>query len=71
MTEHKTTTGGYSAIPRKRRGHRRATSGSEFQGQEPHLVGIEKKDEGRATRSEQDRRDQWLKEQRPPHHYLK
>ncbi len=60
----------YSPQPKKRRGHRRVTSGSAFAGEEPHLPEWERRQD--AAREEGAvSRDQWLKEQRPPHHELK
>lgn len=57
---------GYSPVPRRRRGNRRATGGSPIGGKEPRLAGIEAP--ARQLAPEDDALATWLKEQRPPHY---
>ena len=58
---------GYSATPQKRRGPRRATGGSSIGGPEPQLAGLSAPVEPE-ERAENNSRDEWMKEQRPPHY---
>ncbi|GGH60182.1 hypothetical protein GCM10007359_08110 [Rothia aerolata] len=46
------------------------TSGSAFAGEEPHLPEWERRQDAAGEEGAVSR-DQWLKEQRPPHHELK
>lgn len=59
----------YSPRPRQRRGNRRASSGSQWSQPEPHLAGLETPASNDVERlADTALRDQWLQEQRPPHH---
>lgn len=58
----------YSATPRRRRGNRRATGGSPFTGAEPKLAGLDPTNAQGGEGDSRDKRDAWLKEQRPPHY---
>lgn len=58
---------GYSAVPKPRRGHRRAQGGTVVGGKEPRLAGIELPGLTEAG-IEDDDLATWLKEQRPPHY---
>lgn len=61
-------------MPKKRRGNRRATSaGVVAHEPEPILAGLQTEadfDRSAGIAQEQDERDRWLKEQKPPHHSL-
>lgn len=57
----------YSATPKKRRGPRRATGGSSIGGSEPQLAGLNAPDY-HEERADTNSRDEWMKEQRPPHY---
>lgn len=59
---------GYSPVPKKRRGHRRATGGSTFTGTEPKLAGLSDASASASPHTGEDARATWLKEQRPPHY---
>lgn len=59
---------GYSPVPKKRRGHRRATGGSTFTGAEPKLAGLSDASASASPHTGEDARATWLKEQRPPHY---
>ena len=59
---------GYSPVPKKRRGHRRATGGSAFTGAEPKLAGLTEPNASAPATEGEDARATWLKEQRPPHY---
>ena len=59
---------GYSPVPKKRRGHRRATGGSAFTGTEPKLAGLSDSRASAPPTEGEDARATWLKEQRPPHY---
>lgn len=59
---------GYSPVPKKRRGHRRATGGSAFTGAEPKLAGLTEPSASAPATEGEDARVTWLKEQRPPHY---
>ncbi|WP_237194636.1 hypothetical protein [Rothia nasimurium] len=59
---------GYSPVPKKRRGHRRATGGSAFTGTEPKLAGLTDPGASAPATEGEDARATWLKEQRPPHY---
>ncbi|MDY6051482.1 MAG: hypothetical protein SPI83_03615 [Rothia sp. (in: high G+C Gram-positive bacteria)] len=58
----------YSPVPKRRRGHRRASGGSAFTGAEPKLAGLTDARPSAPAPEGQDARDTWLKEQRPPHY---
>lgn len=67
VSEDTPVTNGYSPVPRRRRGNRRAQGGSAIGGREPRLVGIEVHTPA-AEISEDEDLATWLKEQRPPHY---
>ena len=65
--EQEAEAGGYSALPRPRRGNRRASGGSTFSGAEPRLAGLTGGSPQKETPAESER-DRWLKEEVPPHY---
>lgn len=66
VLESEVIVGGYSPVPRRRRGNRRAQGGSAIGGEEPRFAGLETPTDRAAC--EDDELATWLKEQRPPHY---